>query len=233
MGLFACMMTVLLLGFLIGRESRGEETPDQIYLNNAGPVKPTPTGQRAPLARVVRPSPAPVTTRQQFPPRVPRDSRTPAGEFTDDDEAHYILNGERGGGEGGTSVFSPLTSMERRIIQLTNVQRRKYGCAPLRIDRRLIRSARAHSEEMGQSGTFSHSSPDGASPWDRMEAAGYRDGGAENISRGYASAAETVRRWMATSSHRGNILNCRLTATGVGIMEGPGGPWWTQDFGYS
>ena len=48
----------------------------------------------------------------------------------------------------------------------------------------------------------------------------------------YASAAETVRSWMATPSHRGNILNCKLTATGVGTMEGPGGPWWTQDFGY-
>ena len=63
--------------------------------------------------------------------------------------------------------------------------------------------------------------------------AGYGDGGAENIGRGYTSADEAVRSWMATSGHRHNILNCKLTATGVGAVDGPIGPWWTQDFGYS
>ncbi|MGV9773766.1 CAP domain-containing protein [Streptosporangium sp. NPDC003464] len=237
MGLFACLMTVLLLGFLIGRGSRGEETPSQIYLNNAGPTEPTPTaatagrlGRRAPLARVARPSATPVTTTRQPTPRTTRAARDPLDEYADGD-SHYILNGE--GGPDTSAVSTPLTAMEKAIIRLTNAERRRHGCAPLRVDRRLVASARSHSEEMAKSGTFSHNSPDGASPWERMEAAGYRDGGAENIGRGYASATETVRSWMATSSHRGNILNCKLTATGVGTMEGPGGPWWTQDFGYS
>ncbi|ACZ84123.1 CAP domain-containing protein [Streptosporangium roseum] len=238
MGLFACLMTVLLLGFLIGRGSRDEETPSQIYLNNAGPAKPTPTattaggrdGHRAPLSRVVRPSATPVTTLPQPTPRATRAPHDSIDDFGDDD-SRYVLNGE--GGEDSPAVSTPLTPMERGIIRLTNIERGRHGCAPLRVDRRLVKSARAHSEEMAKNGTFSHNSPGGESPWDRMEAAGYRDGGAENIGRGYATAAETVRSWMATPSHRGNILNCKLTATGVGTMEGPGGPWWTQDFGYS
>ncbi|WP_433251519.1 CAP domain-containing protein [Streptosporangium sp. CA-135522] len=224
-------MTVLLLGFVIGRGSRGEEAPDQIYLNNAAPAKPTPTAQRAPLGRVVRPAATPMVTRRQPTPHTTRSPRDPVDDFTDDGESRYVLSGEEGANVPTAST--PLSPMEKAIIRLTNIERRRYGCAPLRVDRRLIKSARAHSEEMAGSGTFSHNSPDGTSPWARMEAAGYRDGGAENISRGYASATETVRSWMATSSHRGNILNCKLTATGVGTMEGPGGPWWTQDFGYS
>ncbi|MFC7645292.1 CAP domain-containing protein [Streptosporangium lutulentum] len=61
----------------------------------------------------------------------------------------------------------------------------------------------------------------------------YGDGGAENIGRGYTSAEDAVQSWMATGGHRRNILNCKLTATGVGAVDGSTGPWWTQDFGYS
>ena len=53
------------------------------------------------------------------------------------------------------------------------------------------------------------------------------------IARGYLTAADAVRGWMAHRAHRANILNCRIVATGVGVKPGPGGPWWTQDFGYS
>lgn len=239
MGLFTCLMTVLLLGFLIGRQSRGEEDPGQIYL-----AKPAPSttaadagtaaglpGRRLPLARVTRPTPTPTAARRQVTPRATRDPDRSGDEFTDDDEHRYVLNGREG--ENTLMVSTPLSPMEREVIRLTNVQRGQHGCAPLRVDRRLIKSARIHSEEMAVSGTFSHDSPGGASPWDRMKDAGYRDGGAENIGRGYPTATDTVRNWMATSSHRSNILNCKLTATGVGTVEGPGGPWWTQDFGYS
>ncbi|MFD0655844.1 CAP domain-containing protein [Thermocatellispora tengchongensis] len=104
---------------------------------------------------------------------------------------------------------------------------------PLRVDARLVKSARTHSREMARSGVFSHNSPNGGSPWKRMERAGYSDGGAENIGRGYQSAEEAVRGWLSSPSHRQNILNCSLAATGVGFSDGPGGPWWTQDFGYS
>ena len=35
---------------------------------------------------------------------------------------------------------------------------------------------------------------------------------------------------MTSAGHRANILNCGLTRLGVGIADGPGGPWWTQLF---
>ncbi|MYW44663.1 CAP domain-containing protein, partial [Streptomyces sp. SID161] len=38
--------------------------------------------------------------------------------------------------------------------------------------------------------------------------------------------------WMNSPGHRANILNCGFKTLGVGVHFGPGGPWWTQDFGY-
>ena len=38
--------------------------------------------------------------------------------------------------------------------------------------------------------------------------------------------------WMNSEGHRANILNCDYTRLGVGVHDGPGGPWWTQDFGF-
>ncbi|MEV7005456.1 CAP domain-containing protein [Streptosporangium sp. NPDC051022] len=246
MGLFACLMAVLLLGYLIGRGSRDTETPNQIYLNNAGPAKPTPTAMaghgrsdlRTPLGRVVRPTDAPVTPRQYPSPSV---TRYPHGTLDDPDTGEgprYVIKGgdENTGNDDPRNIIassSPLSALESEFVRLVNIERKRAGCAPFRIDRRLVQSARAHSAEMAASGVFSHASPDGTSPWRRMEAVGYRNGGGENIGRGFTSASEAVRGWLASKSYRGNILNCTLTATGVGVMGGAEGPWWTQDFGYS
>ncbi|WP_271220165.1 CAP domain-containing protein [Streptosporangium carneum] len=245
MGLFACLMTVLLLGYLIGRGTRDEEAPNQIYLNNAGPAKPTQTvttrnegsDRRPSLGRVVRPTAAPATPSTRPSPQATRPRRHSVDDLSADNGPRYIIGGETQGYSGGRqdagTSASPLSSLESEFVRLVNIERKRSGCAPFRIDRRLVHSARAHSAEMAASDLFSHSSPDGRSPWQRMEATGYRNGGAENIGRGFATATQAVRGWLTSSSHRGNILNCALTATGVGVMGGPGGPWWTQDFGYS
>ncbi|MER7130715.1 CAP domain-containing protein [Streptosporangium saharense] len=243
MGLFACLMTVLLLGYLIGRGSRDDDTP-KIYLNNTGPARPTQTvaaeqgyaNGRPPLERVIRPTPTPVTPNERPTPQATRLPRAPLDDLGADNGPRYIIGGDNqniGGRENTDTSAVPLSSLEGEFVRLVNAQRRRAGCAPFRIDRRLVQSARAHSAEMAASDVFSHTSPNGRSPWQRMEAAGYRNGGAENIGRGFATAAEAVRGWLASTSHRGNILNCSLKATGVGVMGGVSGPWWTQDFGYS
>jgi uncharacterized protein YkwD len=133
----------------------------------------------------------------------------------------------------GEESVEVIPSMAARVVTLTNAARAKKGCDPLRVDGRLTRSARVHALEMARSGRFGHESPDGSSPWERMERAGYQSGAAENIGRGYSGPEEAVKGWLANPSHRQNILNCRIRAIGVGVAAGPGGPWWTQDFGYS
>src|SRR5690606_30589496 len=119
------------------------------------------------------------------------------------------------------------------VVRLTNAARAKKGCRPLKIDARPTRAARVHSMEMAKSGQFTHESPDGAWRWDRMARAGYVNGTAEHIGHGYSSAKEAVQSWLANRDHRRNMLNCDFNAVGVGVVSGPGGPWWTQDFGRS
>jgi uncharacterized protein YkwD len=125
-----------------------------------------------------------------------------------------------------------VATAEEAVIELTNKARATAGCAPLRLDARLRTAARAHSTDMGVHDYFSHTSPNGDTFADRIEAAGYPHPGAENIARGYQTASAVMNGWMNSDGHRANILNCGLRAIGVGVYFGPGGPWWTQDFGW-
>jgi uncharacterized protein YkwD len=127
---------------------------------------------------------------------------------------------------------SPGGGAENTVAQLTNRERTKAGCGPLRVDARLRTAARRHSADMAARDYFSHDSPSGSSFVDRIKAAGYLSPGAENIAKGYPTAAAVVAGWMKSPGHRANILNCDLRAIGVGAHFAAGGAWWTQDFGW-
>ena len=260
LGLFACLVSVLLVGVVIGRATYRAETaePDEIRLDSA-----LPTAHRGPPRRIrarrhpgdPHPGPRPVR-RPRRPVELVPVERTPAAaeirpphglpvahRRREPPASGNTIEGSSGGGvaslltpggvDGDTGRTASLASIENAVVRLVNRERRRVGCRPLRVDPRLVRAARRHSAEMAATNRLSHSSRNGASPWRRMERAGYHHGAAENIARGYLTAEEAVRGWMAHPDHRANILNCRIVATGVGVKPGPGGPWWTQDFGYS
>ena len=130
------------------------------------------------------------------------------------------------------TVGSVAAQAESAVIRLTNKARATAGCAPLVFDARLRTAARRHSTDMAIHDYFSHTSRNGDTFADRIEAAGYPHPGAENIARGYETATEVMEGWMDSPGHRANILNCGLHAIGVGVHFGAGGPWWTQDFGW-
>jgi len=138
-----------------------------------------------------------------------------------------------GGSSGGTGTGSGAASgPETTVAAITNQERAKAGCGSLRIDSRLVTAARRHSQDMAANNYFDHTSRSGASPWARMEAAGYPSPGAENIAKGQPTPAAVMQGWMNSPGHRANILNCKLKAIGVGMAQGPGGPYWTQNFGW-
>jgi uncharacterized protein YkwD len=131
----------------------------------------------------------------------------------------------------------PSGSKEAQVLQLTNNERAKAGCGPLRTNSALTRAADAHATDMVVHHYFDHNSQDGRSPFDRMKAAGFTGGSmAENIAVGYSSAAAVVDGWMNSEGHRRNILNCAYTMIGIGYDGGQVKPeWgngsWVQDFG--
>jgi uncharacterized protein YkwD len=122
-------------------------------------------------------------------------------------------------------------SAEGQVLALVNQERAAAGCAPVVADAPLAAVARAHSADMRDRDFFSHTNPEGLSPFDRAERAGISYSRAENIAYGQRDAAAVMEAWMNSSGHRANILDCGLTKLGVGVAEGAGGPWWTQLFG--
>ncbi|MFK4870075.1 sigma-70 family RNA polymerase sigma factor [Streptomyces sp. CSMPJR101] len=119
-----------------------------------------------------------------------------------------------------------------QVVALVNKERAAAGCGPLAEDSLLDKSAQAHSADMAARDFFDHTNPDGADPGQRITAAGYRwSTYGENIAMGQQTPEAVMESWMNSPGHRANILNCSFMDIGVGIHEGPGGPWWTQNFG--
>ncbi|MEU6588033.1 CAP domain-containing protein [Streptomyces sp. NPDC046881] len=129
-------------------------------------------------------------------------------------------------------TVSREAAVEAEVLKLVNEERTKAGYSPLAANSSLTKLAESFSDDMAARGFFDHTDPDGRTPWDRAAAAGVTDLGGENIARGQADAAAVMQAWMNSPGHRANILNPDFKTLGVGVHLGPGGPWWTQDFGY-
>ncbi|MFJ6723029.1 CAP domain-containing protein, partial [Streptomyces sp. NPDC091259] len=119
-----------------------------------------------------------------------------------------------------------------QVIALVNKERAAAGCGPLKEDPQLRNAAQGHSDDMARRDYFEHTDPDGGDPGTRTTAAGYRwSTYGENIAKGQQTPESVMNSWMNSPGHRANILNCSFKDIGVGVHQGPGGPWWTQNFG--
>ena len=123
---------------------------------------------------------------------------------------------------------------EAEVVRLVNAQRTAAGCAAVAVDPILVRLARAHSDDMAGAAGFKHNGSDGRTPFQRMTAAGYDYSvAAENIAAGQPNAGAVMAAWMASPGHEANIVDCRFTQIGVGVVNRPGTPYvvyWTQEF---
>jgi uncharacterized protein YkwD len=118
-------------------------------------------------------------------------------------------------------------AFERKVFELVNFEREKQGINPLIWNDQLAAVARTHSVDMAQRGFVDHISPDGLSPFDRMDNAGIvYQSAAENIAEGQRTPQEVVEKWMNASGHRANILDASYTHIGVGFYNYN----WTQNF---
>ncbi|MBQ2896855.1 MAG: hypothetical protein IJE46_00840 [Clostridia bacterium] len=128
---------------------------------------------------------------------------------------------------------STASEYELEVLELVNAERKKNGLSSLSWDNRAAEVARAHSKDMADRNFFSHTNPDGKSPFDRLKAYGisYKSA-AENIAAGQATPQEVVKSWMNSEGHRANILNKTVTKLGVGYYKSNSGykHYWTQCF---
>lgn len=126
----------------------------------------------------------------------------------------------------------PPRGPSAQVAALVNEERAKKGCGPVTTNSQLDAASAGHSSDMAARDFFDHNNPDGEGPGERITAAGYRwSTYGENIAKGQSSPEAVMRGWMDSPGHRANILNCSFKEMGLGLKEGPGGPWWTQAFG--
>jgi uncharacterized protein YkwD len=123
----------------------------------------------------------------------------------------FVLAPAAGAGVRTTAVAS--------LLQAVNQTRSSYGLRPLQIDVRLARAAKAHSVEMIRGNYFSHG--DFQSRMNAFHVQGPAMG--ENLAWGngsYAQASTMVSEWLASPSHRANLLHPGWTRIGIGLVRG-------------
>jgi uncharacterized protein YkwD len=111
-------------------------------------------------------------------------------------------------------------ALEAEMLVLVNQVRSEHGLRPLTADPEATGVARAHSRDMLARGYFSHVSPQGHDPFDRMRQGGlrYRAAG-ENLALA-PTVAVAHRGLMDSPGHRANILRPAFGRLGVGIVDG-------------
>jgi uncharacterized protein YkwD len=147
-------------------------------------------------------------------------------------------------GAGARPTNATLDRAADATTCLINQARAQRGLGALRSAGALERAAGAHSRDMLRRDFFSHSSPSGSTPQQRIDRTGYLAGArswaiGETIawgSGGLATPASIVRGWLRSPGHRAILLDGRYDDVGVGIAIGAphgsrGGATFTGDFG--
>ena len=109
---------------------------------------------------------------------------------------------------------------ELKMIELVNRERENVGVGSLTEDEVLREVARNHCKDMFERGYFSHYTPDGLSPFDRMDNA--------NISFIFAGenlalapdVTLAMKGLMNSPGHKANILSEDFNKVGVGVIDG-------------
>lgn len=110
---------------------------------------------------------------------------------------------------------------QQELIRLTNVEREKNGLPPVSEDSRLNAAAAEKAKNMFAENYWAHFSPSGKDPWGFINGAGYQFSYAgENLAKSFYQSDEVVKAWMASRTHKENILNKHYTNIGIAVMEG-------------
>jgi len=107
------------------------------------------------------------------------------------------------------------------IIALTNSERAQNNVGGLTEDALLDKAAQAKAEDMAANGYFSHVGPDGKTPWQWISEAGYQyQYAGENLAVRFIDSSDVVNAWMASPTHRANMIKPVYTSIGVGVAQG-------------
>lgn len=107
------------------------------------------------------------------------------------------------------------------LAALTNADRAALGLAGVAENAKLDAAAQAAARDMAAKGYFAHVSPEGVTPWQWLDQAGYRYSYAgQNLAMDFADSRAVEQAWMESPSHRANIVKREYTEVGFGTAQG-------------
>ena len=125
------------------------------------------------------------------------------------------------GGLIGLSEVEASSITPENIIALTNQERLGYGLNTLSTNAQLSAAALAKANDMFEKQYWDHFGPNGESPWQFIRAAGYNYFYAgENLAKGFRTAEGVHEAWMASPTHKANIVSGNYKDIGVAVVEG-------------
>ena len=107
------------------------------------------------------------------------------------------------------------------VIRLINEKRVENGVSPLTTNTALSAAAQAKGADMLNKDYWAHVSPDGTQPWYFFTSFGYKYRYAgENLARDFSDPTSAVEAWMASPSHKENLLSSKYKEIGMAVVEG-------------
>lgn len=113
----------------------------------------------------------------------------------------------------------------KKTLQMVNDYRAQNGLSALTWSDSLEQAAKTRAAEA--SICWAHTRPNG-DPWYTVSTVVK----GENLAKGYATAEEAFNAWLASDTHRENILWGDFATMYVAYFEAENGWFWAQEFGY-
>ena len=111
--------------------------------------------------------------------------------------------------------------LPERVIELTNQQRLEIGLNPLQLNGSLNEVAQRKAGDMFAFNYWAHNSPSGRDPWSFFKEVGYNYLYAgENLARDFMNSESVVDAWMASPTHKDNIVSANYTEIGLAVVDG-------------
>ena len=139
-------------------------------------------------------------------------------------------------GETAGKCITPVEAdrLADQVLQLLNLERAERSLAPVVLNSRLRVVAEEYACRMAEAKFFGHRDPEtGDGPRERAIAGRYRYYAVgENLAAGPDAAAEVMKLWMESPSHRDIILDPTWREVGIAVRTGPDDTiYWVQEFG--
>lgn len=107
------------------------------------------------------------------------------------------------------------------ILQLTNQKRTEHGLSALRLDPQLVEAAGQKASDMFARDYWAHVTPTGGQPWSFITTTGYTYLYAgENLARDFGDPQAVIDAWMASPTHKDNLLNSNYNDIGIVVSNG-------------